>query len=285
MKEKKFNYFYKIENIINSKFYYGVHKTNNLDDGYMGSGVRIRRAIKKYKIENFKKEFLLFFDTFDEALDYETEFVNEELLMDPSCYNLHIGGRSWNDFNKSGDNLKTLRQGPSLRNKITGEIVNPFSIEEFNKLFNSGLYNGLTKNKVLVKDINGKNFMIDKNDSRYINGELIVVSFFKNKVLVKDKNNKKFWVDKEDSRYINGEVVSIHKGVKKSAEQKQKMKNTHKLNKHQQREKNSQYGTRWYWISNDILKLNKKIERKFIQEYEIQGWKRGRINYNNALIV
>ena len=30
-----YNYFYKITNNINNKFYYGVHCTNNLNDGYI----------------------------------------------------------------------------------------------------------------------------------------------------------------------------------------------------------------------------------------------------------
>ena len=103
MKEKNFNYFYKIENLINGNFYYGVHGTDNLNDEYMGSGVRITRAIKKYKVENFKKENLLFFDTYEKALDYEAEYVTEELIADPSCYNLNIGGNGgWYYINESG---------------------------------------------------------------------------------------------------------------------------------------------------------------------------------------
>ena len=46
---------YKITNLINQKFYIGVHATNNPNDSYMGSGVAITRAIAKHGRENFKK--------------------------------------------------------------------------------------------------------------------------------------------------------------------------------------------------------------------------------------
>jgi len=58
----KFYYFYKITNLINQKFYFGVHSTSNLNDGYMGSGIALKKAYEKYGVFNFKKEILYFFD-------------------------------------------------------------------------------------------------------------------------------------------------------------------------------------------------------------------------------
>lgn len=89
---KKYNYFYKITNNINGHFYYGVHTTDNLDDGYMGSGTRLKYAYKKYGIENFTKEIIKYFDTNKEAYEYESEIVNENLIYDENCYNLSLGG-------------------------------------------------------------------------------------------------------------------------------------------------------------------------------------------------
>ena len=109
---KKFNYFYRITNTLNNKFYYGVHQTNNLNDGYMGSGLRIKRAIKKYGLEFFKKEAIDFFYTFEEALDYEAEIVNEVLIKDPNCYNLKLGGKG--GFSSE----ERYKGGISMLNKI-----------------------------------------------------------------------------------------------------------------------------------------------------------------------
>ena len=39
-------YLYKITNKINQKVYIGVHTTSNMEDGYMGSGKYLKRAIK-----------------------------------------------------------------------------------------------------------------------------------------------------------------------------------------------------------------------------------------------
>lgn len=78
---------------MNNKYYYGVHNTNNLDDGYMGSGKFLKKAIVKYGIGCFKKEILKFFESSEEAFSYENKIVNEELVRDENCYNVQIGGK------------------------------------------------------------------------------------------------------------------------------------------------------------------------------------------------
>ena len=84
---------YKITNIINGKEYHGYHHTNNLEDGYMGSGKLIKRAISKYGIENFKKEYIEIFDNRDEALSLEAFIVTDEYCARQDTYNLSCGGK------------------------------------------------------------------------------------------------------------------------------------------------------------------------------------------------
>ena len=51
----KFFGIYKITNLVDGKMYIGQHTTSDLDDGYMGSGKRIIRAVKKFGVQNFRK--------------------------------------------------------------------------------------------------------------------------------------------------------------------------------------------------------------------------------------
>ena len=72
--------------------YVGVHSTDDLDDGYMGSGTYLRNAIKKYGPDSFVKEIIKTFDNRDEALAYESQIVNEDFVRRKSVYNLVLGG-------------------------------------------------------------------------------------------------------------------------------------------------------------------------------------------------
>jgi len=83
---------YKITNVVNEKIYVGVHQTENLDGGYMGSGNLIKRAIRKYGVENFEKEYLAIFDNRDDMFDMEAIIVNEEFVTSSNTYNMKEGG-------------------------------------------------------------------------------------------------------------------------------------------------------------------------------------------------
>ena len=85
---RKYNYLYKITNNINNKIYIGVHRTDNLEDGYMGSGKILKRSQEKYGIENFEKNILDFFNTYQEALDAERAMVTVDFINSDNNYNV-----------------------------------------------------------------------------------------------------------------------------------------------------------------------------------------------------
>lgn len=72
-----------------------MHTTDNLNDGYIGSGKRLWYSIKKYGKENFKCEILEFLPDRSSLKKKEKELINEETIKDEKCLNLVYGGGGW----------------------------------------------------------------------------------------------------------------------------------------------------------------------------------------------
>ena len=85
---------YKITNIKNGKFYIGCHKTEDMNDGYFGSGKILKLAIKKHGIENFTKEIIHEANSSKEMFQKEKELVK----LGKHSYNLKEGGSGGFDY-------------------------------------------------------------------------------------------------------------------------------------------------------------------------------------------
>ena len=120
---------YKTTNLKTGHIYIGKHQTKDLHDNYLGSGKRLKYAINKYGLENFKKEILHVFETEQEMNAKEAELVTEEFCSRDDTYNICVGGKGgWSYVNTKGLNLiseeskalgvakwkKTIEENPEL---------------------------------------------------------------------------------------------------------------------------------------------------------------------------
>lgn len=130
---------YKITNKIDNKIYIGKHQTKDLNDGYMGSGKKLKRAINKYGIENFEKEILFQFDSEIDMNAKEAELVTEEFCLREDTYNLCVGGQG--GFSYINSNPELVAKRDTYENKSAGRIA---------------------ANKILAKKYGSQNFTAKK---------------------------------------------------------------------------------------------------------------------------
>jgi hypothetical protein len=149
-----FHIIYKTTNIINGKFYIGKHKTKDLNDGYVGSGKLLKRAINKYGIDNFHTEILHI------CRDEKHMNLLEKILVvpDPEInYNLCEGGmgdwgylnreywkekrvehnRKYTPFKKGYSPSPRMIEGSKIGGKKRGDQILKMSKEEKQKAFSN----------------------------------------------------------------------------------------------------------------------------------------------------
>ena len=112
---------YKITNKLDGKIYIGKHQTKDLDDGYMGSGKHLKRAIVKHGLENFSKEIVYQFDNEADMNAKETELVNVDFTLREDTYNLCVGGQGGFSYINNSPDLIAKRD--TYENKLAGRIA------------------------------------------------------------------------------------------------------------------------------------------------------------------
>jgi hypothetical protein len=133
---KRFHFTYKTTNLINGRYYLGMHSTNRIDDGYLGSGKRLYYELNKYGRDNFKFEILEQFNSREELVQAEINLITEQDLKNLNCLNLKQGG-------SGGFTEEDKVKGRELANKAKAKLINedPEFREKYYKAIQKGIKN------------------------------------------------------------------------------------------------------------------------------------------------
>lgn len=90
-----YGYIYLIVNNVNGKTYVGKHKLGKKkwdEDNYMGSGILLKPAQKKYGIENFEKFLITYTSSENDACEKEEFWIAHYRSLGKAEYNIADGG-------------------------------------------------------------------------------------------------------------------------------------------------------------------------------------------------
>lgn len=215
IEKKQYHYLYKITNKINNKYYYGIHSTTNLDDGYMGSGAVLKQAIKKYGSENFTKEIITFCNTREELIQCEKDIITEQMVNDKNCYNIHLGGEGFTKgyvYVKTPDN-QHVYVSKTHEKYVSGEykpLVCAINLQTQKReyvassLVDNIHYKHISSGKTLYKDEYGNVYRLSIDDPLIIQLNLKQIST--HMAVMRDKEGKVCRLDKTIVNDMSGYV-------------------------------------------------------------------------------
>lgn len=129
--DRTYHFIYKTTCTSTGKFYVGMHSTDDIDDGYIGSGKLLWHSINKHGRDAHFSEILEFCDTRELLRKREAEIVNLELLALDECLNLKLGGEGGMSSNTAFD----MWNNPITRKNIIAGIRSSANSEDSKERF------------------------------------------------------------------------------------------------------------------------------------------------------
>ena len=270
---------------MTGKYYYGQHTTDNLDDGYKGSGGALKKYYKEHP-HDFIKEILSFHDSYEELNQAEYDIIHDA-LNDPMCLNIREGGfrndeetcRRISKSNKGYKPKEATRKKLSDGNKAFSmwcvENNRPYRntkstyvrTPEYRKKLSDSLKQWNKDNPRPKKPkVDKRKFKTDEERSAFFSQKRTESNT--GRMWMNDGKNEAFVTREVVSEYIsNGYVIGrIYRstGVKYSEESKAKMS---------QKKKGLYLGVKWMHDDNGNTTFAYPDR---VQEYLDKGWKLGR---------
>lgn len=246
-----YRYTYKITLLkgnLEGQYYFGQHRTNNLNDNYAGSGKIVRNYYKKYgAIEGvtYNKDIIAFYDNDDELNEAEYNLIGDKYDTDPLCLNFRAGGMQ---CGFSEEARKKMSEAAKLRDN------NKFKkgMQSWNK-GRTGIYSEETLKK-----------MSESNKGKIRSSEV------RQKLSERSKGNKYHLGHKhtEETKQKNREA---HLNKKASEETKRKMSISHKGKK-----MSCKYAWVHIYVPSEQKLLTKRVDIDYIYYWLDDGWIIGR---------
>lgn len=123
IKKKLYFFVYIIRNKITGEYYKGQHSTDNLFDGYLGSGTRLKNALKQYGKDAFERKIVLFLPDLKMAKWAEQLFITQEDTRNPMCYNCLGGGSGYTMTDVTAEKLSAVNILRYKKRKDAGEVT------------------------------------------------------------------------------------------------------------------------------------------------------------------
>lgn len=166
--KRKYHYIYKITR-DDGRYYIGMHSTDDLEDGYFGSGKKITRSIKKHGKESHHKEILEFLPDRNSLAAREKQIVCEQLLKDAMCMNIAGGGHPSGFFSEQHERnfraanhiggSKTIKSNSKAATLKAARIKCEVTTKERGTKFTRGMLgkSHTTKSKALMSEAQSAN--------------------------------------------------------------------------------------------------------------------------------